>query len=183
LCEAPFISGGPSGTARIAYKLCVDVRRQAAGRLAFTSSQSWPAPGRRAMGRHPHPCGPGPSRADGGVRCARRRASPHHRARSGPARRRPADLRWRIGDPGNLRSSGSPRHCYVPGTAQIDLIGVPQLMNADGPPPAKGGSSVRLGPGEARSHSVKRSLPPPGMRPMAGHGIDRDSRPQLPCRL
>ncbi len=39
-------------------------------------------------------------------------------------------------DPGPPRSSRGLRYCYVPGTAQIDLICAPQVMGADGPPPA-----------------------------------------------
>jgi hypothetical protein len=55
----------PQAPALTAYKLRVNVRRQAAGRLPFTRSQSWPAPGRHAKGPAPTsmvglgPVGPG----------------------------------------------------------------------------------------------------------------------------
>ena len=77
-----------------------------------------------------------PSRARGEVTRATAAGvtSPSH-ALSGPARR-PADPR-----PANWRSRqsavfGPSRYRRVPGTTQIDLICVPQLMSAGGPPPA-----------------------------------------------
>jgi len=56
---------------------------------------------------------------------------------------RPADLRpadWRSGKSAVFLRS---RYCYVPGTAQMDLIYVPQNMSAGGPPPAHIGGHRR----------------------------------------
>ena len=99
------------------------------------------------MGRHPHPWWTwAQSRWRGSHACY---GGGRHLAVARALR--PADLRsadWRSG---NLRSSRGPRYCYVPGTAQIDLICVPQNMSADGPPRAHSG-------GYASSHDLPSQL-------------------------
>lgn len=84
----------PQAPARTAYKVRVNVRRQAAGRLVFTSA-----------GTTCHGPAPKSMVGLGLVAC------------SGPARR-PADLRWADWRSRQSAVFGGPRYCFVPGTAR-----------------------------------------------------------------
>src|SRR6266566_6245604 len=59
----------------------------------------------------------------------------------------------KTGDPGSLRSFEQSTALLCPGTATIDLICVPQLMSADGPPPAHCGDGDEGGVDRAERHA------------------------------